>query len=53
MSDGDTDDSLVDVTEEEEEEGPSNMALYIVMPLFVFCYGGSCLIYCIGKDTMT
>ncbi|KAK2167794.1 hypothetical protein LSH36_24g12150 [Paralvinella palmiformis] len=27
----------------------SKLSLYIILPLFGFCYGGSCLMYCIHK----
>lgn len=27
----------------------SQLSLYIILPLFGFCYGGSCLMYCIHK----
>jgi len=45
-----------DVTEETATESPESisaeskrLALYIVLPLFLCCYGGSCIIYCIHK----
>ncbi len=42
-----------EVVEEEEEKGffqdNKKVTFYIVLPLFVFCYGGSCVVYAIGK----
>jgi len=44
------------VTEETATEAPESisaeskrLALYIVLPLFLCCYGGSCIIYCVHK----
>ncbi|KAK2191473.1 hypothetical protein NP493_53g20025 [Ridgeia piscesae] len=34
---------------EAPDRGPSMLAFYIVMPFFVLCYGGSCLVYCVHK----
>lgn len=41
---------------DETETGEDNtaqeskrLALFIVLPLFLFCYGGSCILYCIHK----
>ncbi len=39
--------------EEDESKGffqdNKKITFYLVCPLFVFCYGGSCLVYAIGK----
>ena len=39
--------------ETEEEKGflqdNRKLVFYLVLPLFVLCYGGSCVIYAIGK----
>jgi len=53
----DVGDTLGDeVTEETATDAPESisaeskrLALYIVMPLFLCCYGGSCVIYCVHK----
>jgi len=45
-----------DVTEETATDPPQSiseeskqLALFIVLPVFLCCYGGSCIIYCVHK----
>jgi len=45
-----------EVTEETATDPPESisaeskrLALYIVLPVFLCCYGGSCIIYCVHK----
>jgi len=45
-----------EVEEESATEAPESisaeskrLALFIVLPLFLCCYGGSCIIYCVHK----
>jgi len=48
--------SVEEVTEETVTDPPPSiseeskrLALFIVLPLFLCCYGGSCIIYCVHK----
>ena len=36
-------------TKKSKDDTQAVVALYIVMPLFIFCYGGSCFLYCVHK----
>jgi len=45
-----------EVTEETATDAPESisaeskrLALFVVLPLFLCCYGGSCIIYCVHK----
>ena len=35
--------------EESADNCATRRALYIVLPFFFFCYGGSCILYCMHK----
>ena len=48
--------SVEEVTEETATDPPESiseeskrLALFIVLPLFLCCYGGSCILYCVHK----
>jgi len=43
-----TEEPVTDPPESISEES-KRLALFIVLPLFLCCYGGSCIIYCVHK----
>ena len=43
-----TEEAVTDPPESISAES-KRLALYIVLPLFLCCYGGSCIIYCVHK----